>query len=103
MAKKKASARKEIYLKALEALENGTAVDNNHSSNWVKYHSGLCELVAIIEEGKGVYCCHPSESMKEFHLFEPINKDRDHAFWWKENDRESRKMALALMIAMVEY
>lgn len=96
--------RKEIYTKALENLETGEEMDS-FDAMWAMYRSGLCELISMAE--KNITVCRagkPSKEMVEFWLFEPTEEEKKlegtRAFWWDSDNREVRKIALELMIAM---
>lgn len=115
MSKIKKKNRKKIYKKVLKILTGDLSYLPPSkllpcSRSEYANNSGLCEMIYQVYITKklssNVSAVHFSDSkritekFKELSLFEP-EKCEDGLFWWERGDRESRKNALAIMIAMI--
>ena len=103
-----AKERIKYYEKALRLLEGkGIKKDKVRwvTLNWYKKESGVCELFGLLlsdfeKVGRDI------SQFTEFQSFYPTDEERteegEPVFWWKEDNRIARVIALTMCIEMAK-
>jgi hypothetical protein len=107
MKQLKNKERVKIYRKVYDMLEGNTIGCLPESMrNWCLKKSGLCELINISTQNRWNFYYGPEDkryfdNFPEFKLLSPHDQEIA-GFWWEEDDRDVRKIAIAFCIAIAE-